>query len=117
MELKQRVRGLKTNSHLALAGSISPHSVQFGDGSTAELVTVPAPRLLNNLNLAAYSTNGNGNGATVSVNNGWPPGVAFFDNASNYSTVMGQTAAGAGQGIQIDNLRVATANQLGAYGK
>lgn len=123
------------------AGSISP-TVQFGDGSTAELVALPnsSNRLaLNNLNLA-YSSSapsaGNGNHAaaaaanhaaavnTVNVNNGgWPQGIAmsFFENASGYPTaVMGQATAGAGgpQGLELNNVRLANAaNQLGQYGK
>ncbi|XP_017485392.1 PREDICTED: putative uncharacterized protein DDB_G0277255, partial [Rhagoletis zephyria] len=117
-------------------GSISP-TVQFGDGSTAELVTVPGSNrlALNNLSLA-YSTSGpTGNGshsvaaaaaaanhaaaaaATVSVNNGGWPGLTFFDNGSGYPTVMGQATAGGGaQGLELNNVRLATAaNQLGQY--
>lgn len=124
--------------YLHPTGSISP-TVQFGDGSTAELVTVPGSNrlALNNLSLA-YSTSGpTGNGshsvaaaaaaanhaaaaaATVSVNNGGWPGLTFFDNGSGYPTVMGQATAGGGaQGLELNNVRLATAaNQLGQYGK
>ena len=79
---------------------------------------VPTNRLINNLSLA-YNPNGNGTAATVSVAaNGWPASGIFFDNASNYSAVMGQAAtATAQQGIELNNLRVANAGQLGQYGE
>ena len=103
-------------------GSLSP-PIQFAEGNTVELVTTGPNRLINNLSLAAaYSPNGNGNAATVSVTNGWPPSsiaaMSFFENPSQYSAVMGQSAtAGTPQTIELNNLRVANANQLGQYGE
>jgi len=105
---------METNSNKP--GNISPAQIQFAEGNTVELVAAAGPnRLINNINLAAYSPNGNGNPTTVSVTNGWPA-MPFFDNASQYSAVMGQAAtAGAAQAIELNNLRVANANQLGQY--
>ena len=100
-------------------GNISPTSIQFTDGSAnVELIT--GNRLINNLNLA-YSPNGNGNSATVSVANGWPASsiatMSLFENSSNYSAVMGQASTAVAQGIELNNLRVTNANHLSQFGK
>ena len=85
-------------------GSISPTQVQFGD--TVELIN--RQQLLGNL-----TWNGNVQQATVSVPNWGQSGILQFDGQTNYSTVMSSTAVGANQ---LDNLRMANANQLTQYG-
>ncbi|KAJ6223498.1 hypothetical protein RDWZM_002043 [Blomia tropicalis] len=90
-------------TYMTTQGSISPTQVQFGD--TVELIN--RQQLLGNL-----TWNGNAQQATVSVPNWGQSGILQFDGQTNYSTVMSSTAVGANQ---LDNLRMANANQLTQY--